>query len=124
METISVSTVSFEGEGKEGGLRDKRKAAWFLLHIQRTHARDKATQSSSSSNDRRKMGKEQSKLSTTLTSCPAAETVNGEIPLEKLLQVQRTIVKEYPFLESVYESMLLTDNTLPDCPIVFANEHV
>lgn len=70
------------------------------------------------------MGKEQSKLTTTLTASAAAGTVSGEITLKNLLRVQKTIVKEYPFLESVYESMLLTDCSLPDCPIVFANEQV
>jgi len=107
----------------ETGIKERQRG--FCDQTQHDHAHDKATENyKHSSSNWKRMGKEQSKLSTTLTSCPAAGTVKGEIPIEKLLRVQRTIVKEYPFLESVYESMLLADNTLPDCPIVFANEHV
>lgn len=36
--------------------------------------------------------------------------------------VREAVLREYPFLESVEESMLLTDCSLPDCPIVYANE--
>lgn len=36
--------------------------------------------------------------------------------------LQKQIQFEYPELASVRESMLVTDNRLPDCPIVFAND--
>ncbi len=37
-------------------------------------------------------------------------------------ELQTQILFEYPFLSNVYESMLVTDNNKPDCPIVFAND--
>ena len=37
-------------------------------------------------------------------------------------EIHEQILYEYPFLTNVYESMLVTDNTQPDCPIVFAND--
>ncbi len=37
-------------------------------------------------------------------------------------ELHTQILFEYPFLSNVYESMLVTDNSKPDCPIVFAND--
>jgi len=72
------------------------------------------------------MGKEQSKLSATSVSVAggASKALEHAISTKELAEVQKTILLEYPFLENVYESMLLTDNRLPDCPIVFANDQV
>jgi len=41
---------------------------------------------------------------------------------KEIHQLHDQIISEYPFLSNVYESMLVTDNTQPDCPIVFAND--
>ncbi len=72
------------------------------------------------------MGKEQSKLSASSMGpvSGASKALEHAISTKELAEVQKTILLEYPFLENVYESMLLTDNRLPDCPIVFANDQV
>lgn len=71
------------------------------------------------------MGKEQSKLNPTVTSSVASnKALENAISPKQLAEVQKTILLEYPFLENVYESMLLTDTRLPDGPIVFANDQV
>lgn len=35
--------------------------------------------------------------------------------------VQKRVLEEYPYLSSVEESMVVCDNRLPDCPIVYVN---
>lgn len=39
------------------------------------------------------------------------------LSLQKMQRIQKQIEFEYPFLSNVYESILVTDNRLPDCPI-------
>jgi hypothetical protein len=36
--------------------------------------------------------------------------------------VHKRIVTEYPYLSSVQESMVVCDNRLQDCPIVYVND--
>lgn len=55
-------------------------------------------------------------------SCPVSKELALAMSPKKLAEVQEVVLREYPFLESVYEAMLLTDCALPDCPIVFAND--
>jgi len=47
---------------------------------------------------------------------------SGLLTSREMKDLHRQILFEYPFLSNVYESMLLTDNTKEDCPIVFAND--
>lgn len=39
------------------------------------------------------------------------------LSLKQMKHIQKQIVFEYPFLTNVFESILVTDNELPDCPI-------
>jgi hypothetical protein len=39
------------------------------------------------------------------------------LTVSQMQRIQKQIVFEYPFLSNVYESILVTDNRLPDCPI-------
>ena len=48
--------------------------------------------------------------------------VKGEIKPKKLRSLHQQVLFEYPFLANIFESMLITDNRLPDCPIVFCND--
>lgn len=41
----------------------------------------------------------------------------------ELAKVHKKVITEYPYLKTVYEAMLVTDNRLPDNPIVFANDN-
>eukprot|EP00027_Filamoeba_sp_ATCC50430_P001657 CAMPEP_0168554104 /NCGR_PEP_ID=MMETSP0413-20121227/7602_1 /TAXON_ID=136452 /ORGANISM="Filamoeba nolandi, Strain NC-AS-23-1" /LENGTH=489 /DNA_ID=CAMNT_0008584823 /DNA_START=81 /DNA_END=1550 /DNA_ORIENTATION=+ len=41
---------------------------------------------------------------------------------KEIKELHHQILSEYPFLSNVYESMLVADNTKPDCPIVYAND--
>ena len=41
---------------------------------------------------------------------------------KNLVKVQKLILQQYPYLENVKESMLVTDCSLPDCPIIYAND--
>lgn len=73
----------------------------------------------------KKMGKDQSKMATPPTVIRnSSKALELAMSPKQLNAVQEVILREYPFLESVYESMLLTDCSLPDCPIVFANDFV
>ena len=46
---------------------------------------------------------------------------NFALTPSKMREIQKLIVKEYPFLKSIHESMLVTSNTLKDNPIIFQN---
>lgn len=48
--------------------------------------------------------------------------VPGEIKPKKLRQLHQQVLFEYPFLANIFESMLITDCRLPDCPIVYCND--
>ena len=48
--------------------------------------------------------------------------VPGEIPPNKMKQLQKQVLFEYPFLAHVFESVLICDNQQPDCPIVYCND--
>ena len=37
-------------------------------------------------------------------------------------KVQRLVLEQYPYLESVCESILITDCSKPDGPIIYAND--
>jgi len=39
-----------------------------------------------------------------------------------MAKVQKKILAEYPYLSTIKESMVVCDNRLPDCPIVFVND--
>ena len=41
---------------------------------------------------------------------------------KNLAKIQKLILQQYPYLENVKESMLVTDCCLPDCPIIYAND--
>ena len=43
---------------------------------------------------------------------------------KKLQSIQKLVIKEYPFLQTIHESMLLCHNKLPDCPIIMQNKKV
>ena len=45
-----------------------------------------------------------------------------KLNMKKLKSIQKLILKEYPFLESIHESMLVANNKLKDCPIIFQNQ--
>ena len=45
-----------------------------------------------------------------------------QLTTKELKKLEKKVLHEYPFLRSVNESMLVTDNQLPDCPIIFAND--
>ena len=44
-----------------------------------------------------------------------------QLTVKKLKKIQSQILKEYPFLKSIEESMLLTHALLEDCPIIYQN---
>lgn len=46
----------------------------------------------------------------------------GLLTVKEMKELHKQILFEYPFLSNVYESMLVADNTKPDCPIVWAND--
>ena len=48
--------------------------------------------------------------------------VPGEIKPKKLGELQNQGLYEYPFLAHIFESVLICDNRLPDCPIVYCND--
>src|SRR3990167_6280875 len=48
--------------------------------------------------------------------------VPGEIKPKKLGELQNQVLYEYPFLAHIFESVLICDNRLPDCPIVYCND--
>lgn len=48
--------------------------------------------------------------------------VKGEIKPKKLRSLHQQVLFEYPFLANIFESVLITDNRLPDCPIVYCND--
>merc|ERR1712137_269427 len=37
-------------------------------------------------------------------------------------RVQRLVLEQYPYLEKIRESVLITDLSKPDCPIIYAND--
>eukprot|EP01103_Thecamoeba_quadrilineata_P015424 TRINITY_DN4874_c0_g1_i1.p1 TRINITY_DN4874_c0_g1~~TRINITY_DN4874_c0_g1_i1.p1 ORF type:complete len:491 (+),score=92.73 TRINITY_DN4874_c0_g1_i1:29-1501(+) len=41
---------------------------------------------------------------------------------KEMKDIHNQVLFEYPFLANIYESMLVADNTKPDCPIVYAND--
>merc|ERR1712137_16512 len=49
-------------------------------------------------------------------------SVEHEIKPNELRSLQKQVLLEYPFLVNIFESVLITDNRLPDCPIVFCND--
>jgi len=53
----------------------------------------------------------------------SAKRINSEISNKKLASVHKKVLKQYPYLSDVYESMLITDLRLPDSPIVYANDY-
>jgi len=57
-------------------------------------------------------------LSSTMYTGTGATT----LPHSALRKVRRAVAKQYPWLPKVDESMLITDATKPDNPIVFAND--
>lgn len=58
-------------------------------------------------------------LQNSMLTADATSQKLGSAYFEKL---RKKSLKEYPWLESVQESMLVTDATFPDCPIVYAND--
>ncbi|ELR19492.1 SAM domain (Sterile alpha motif) domain containing protein [Acanthamoeba castellanii str. Neff] len=44
------------------------------------------------------------------------------LSIKRMKEIQKQIIFEYPYLTNVFESILVTDNELPDCPIVWAND--
>ena len=40
----------------------------------------------------------------------------------KLQSIQKLIIKEYPFLQTIHESMLVCYNKLEDCPIIMVKK--
>ena len=51
----------------------------------------------------------------------SSKTATTNLSSKDLALLREKIIKEYPWLQDVEESMLITDMRLPDCPIVFAN---
>ena len=49
---------------------------------------------------------------------------NFQLTIKKLKEIQKNILREYPFLESIHESMLVTSCKLKDNPIIFQNQKV
>lgn len=39
------------------------------------------------------------------------------LSIKRMKEIQKQIIFEYPYLTNVFESILVTDNELPDCPI-------
>jgi hypothetical protein len=69
---------------------------------------------------------EKLRLPTTGGGTAKADHTGSELPpkvcfqglsLSKMQRIQKQIEFEYPFLSNVYESILVTNNRLPDCPI-------
>jgi len=74
---------------------------------------------------------EKLRLPTTGGGTAKADHTGSELPpkvcvqglsLSKMQRIQKQIEFEYPFLSNVYESILVPNNRLPDCPIVWAND--
>ena len=51
----------------------------------------------------------------------SSKNVATSLSGKQLTKLYQKIVDEYPWLQDVEESMLITDMQKPDCPIVFAN---
>lgn len=52
-----------------------------------------------------------------------SKTKQLNITEEDLVKLQHRVCEEYPFIANVYESVVVTDITLPDNPIVFCNDN-
>jgi len=58
-------------------------------------------------------------------NCPQKiehEKLVRKLSNKAMMKVQKRILAEYPYLSTIKESMVVTDNTLPDCPIIYAND--
>lgn len=51
-----------------------------------------------------------------------AKTISDLSSDKSLAKAQKLVLEQYPYLSNIKESMLVTDLTKPDCPIIYAND--
>jgi len=58
-------------------------------------------------------------------NCPQKTEISrlqSKLSKNAMAKLQKKILAEYPYLSNIKESMVVGDNRLPDCPIVFVND--